>query len=196
MDIGTELKNLMLRPPRLTLAVAESLTCGRLQARIGAISGASDFFLGGITAYTLTQKVRHLGVDRGQAEPVAAVSPEVAGQMARGACAFFGSDLALATTGYAEPAPACGVLQPCAYWSLAHRRADNTEVMHDGWVEQPKATRIEMQEAVAAAAVAALMAYLRELRGPRTLQDCAVGGRCSVSAAQVPGGDSAPTSKS
>ena len=33
----SDLKRLMLRSPRLTLAVAESLTCGRLQARIGAI---------------------------------------------------------------------------------------------------------------------------------------------------------------
>ena len=165
METGTELKDLMLRPPRLTLAVAESLTSGRLQARIGAISGASDFFLGGITAYALAQKVRHLGVDSAQAEPVAAVSAEVAGQMARGACALFGSDLALATTGYAEPAPARGVLQPEAYWSLVHRRADNSEVMHHGWVEQPGATRVEMQETVAAAALAALVEYLRRLRG-------------------------------
>jgi len=79
-----ELKELMLRPPRLTLAVAESLTCGRVQARIGAIPGASEFFLGGITAYSLEQKVRHLGVDRATAEPVNAVSAEVAEQMARG----------------------------------------------------------------------------------------------------------------
>ena len=63
----SDLKNLMLREPRLTLAVAESLTCGRLQARIGAISGASEFFLGGMTAYSLEQKVRHLGVDRAAA---------------------------------------------------------------------------------------------------------------------------------
>ena len=74
MDTGQELKRLMLAPPRLTLAVAESVTCGRLQARIGAISGASEFFLGGITAYTIAQKVRHLGVDRAQAEAVDAVS--------------------------------------------------------------------------------------------------------------------------
>ena len=161
----SELKSLILQPPRLTLAVAESLTCGRLQARIGAISGVSDFFLGGITAYTLAQKMRHLGVDGRTAEPVAAVSAEVAEQMARGACAFFGSDLALATTGYAEPSPARGVLQPQAYWALVHRRSDNTEVMHRGWVEQPGATRVEMQEAVATAALAALVAYLRALRG-------------------------------
>ena len=58
----------MLRAPRLTLAVAESLTCGHLQAAIGAISGASEFFRGGLTAYTLAQKVRHLGVDRAAAD--------------------------------------------------------------------------------------------------------------------------------
>ena len=68
-----ELKELLLRPPRLTLAVAESVTCGRVQARIGAISGASEFFLGGITAYSLEQKVRHLGVDRAAAVAVNAV---------------------------------------------------------------------------------------------------------------------------
>ncbi len=155
----------MLREPRLTLAVAESLTCGRLQAAIGAISGASDFFLGGLTAYNLDQKVRHLGVDRARASPVDAVSLEVAEQMARGACALFGSDLALATTGYAEPAAPKGVPHPSAYWALAHRRADHTWVMRPGSIERPGAGRVAMQEAVAAAAVAALVEYLRELRG-------------------------------
>ena len=81
----SDLKALMLREPRLTLAVAESLTCGRLQARIGAISGASDFFLGGVTAYSLDQKVRHLGVNRAGAAAVNSVSGAVAEQMARGA---------------------------------------------------------------------------------------------------------------
>ncbi len=160
-----ELKDLLLRPPRLTLAVAESLTCGWLQARIGAISGASDFFLGGLTAYTIPQKVRHLGVDRAHAEQVNAVSPAVAEQMARGACAFFGSDLALATTGYAEPAPERGVMQPLAYWALAHRRADHALWLRQGKVERPGAARVEMQDAAADAALTALVAYLRELRG-------------------------------
>jgi nicotinamide-nucleotide amidase len=160
-----ELKQLLLRPPRLALAVAESVTCGRLQARIGAISGASEFFLGGLTAYATSQKVRHLGVDRAHAEQVNAVSAEVAEQMARGACAFFGSDLALATTGYAEPAPNRNVRQPQGYWAFAHRRADNTWVLRHGRVEQRGATRVEMQEAVADAALTALVEYLREIRG-------------------------------
>jgi nicotinamide-nucleotide amidase len=165
MDIGSELKQLLLQPPRLTLAVAESVTCGRLQARIGAISGASQFFLGGLTAYTIPQKVRHLGVDRAQAEHVDAVSPEIAGQMARGACAFFGSDIAVATTGYAEPVPERGVTQPFAFWALAQRGADNTFVLRQGRVDQPQAARVEMQEAVVDAALAALISHLRRLRG-------------------------------
>jgi len=164
MDHGSELKDLMLATPRLTLAVAESVTCGRLQARIGAISGASQFFLGGLTAYTIAQKVRHLGVDRAKAEQVDAVSPEIAGQMARGACAFFGSDLAIATTGYAEPAPERGVMQPVAFWALAHRCADNTCLERQGRIDRPRATRVEMQEAVADVALAALICHLREFR--------------------------------
>lgn len=160
-----ELKRLMLCEPRLTLAVAESLTCGRLQARIGAISGASDFFLGGLTAYTIAQKVRHLGVDRAHAEQVNAVSPAVAEQMARGVCAFFGSDLALATTGYAEPAPERGVMQPLAYWALAHWRADHALWLRHGKVEQPGAVRVEMQDVVTDAALTELIRYLRAWRG-------------------------------
>ena len=154
----------MLAPPRLTLAVAESVTCGRLQARIGAISGASTFFLGGLTAYTLPQKVRHLGVDRVLAERVDAVSPAVAAQMAEGASALFGSDLALATTGYAEPVPARGVTQPHAFWALAHRRADNTVAVRGCCGDYPGAARVEVQEAVVDAACAALLDYLRGLR--------------------------------
>lgn len=164
MHSGAELRTLMLAPPRLTLGVAESITCGLLQARIGAISGASQFFLGGLTAYTIAQKARHLGVDRGQAEKVDAVSAGTAAEMARGACAFFGSDIAVATTGYAEPALDRGVPHPLAFWALAHRGADNAFVLRQGRIDRPGAARIEMQEAVADAAFAALIGYLRQMK--------------------------------
>lgn len=48
---------------RLTLAVAESLTGGNIQALLTAISGSSAYFSGGVTAYNLRQKVDILGVD-------------------------------------------------------------------------------------------------------------------------------------
>ena len=83
----SELKDLMLAAPKRSLAVAESLTCGHLQARIGSESGASGFFAGGVTAYTLEQKVTLLAVDRAVAEAVDCVSDQVARQMAFGVCA-------------------------------------------------------------------------------------------------------------
>ena len=52
------------------LAVAESVTAGRIQALIATVSGASNFFEGGLVAYSLSQKVRLLGVDSDHAEAV------------------------------------------------------------------------------------------------------------------------------
>jgi nicotinamide-nucleotide amidase len=163
-SVGLALKRMMLRKPRLTLAAAESLTSGRVQARVGEISGASNFFVGGITAYTLEQKVRHLGVDRAMARRVNSVSAEVAGQMARGACVLFGSDLAVATTGYAEPSRAEGVSDPFAWWALAHRRRGKFIAVRSGRVECPGASRVEAQLIVADAALAELLEYLQQLR--------------------------------
>jgi len=155
------LKSLCMREPLLTLAVAESMTGGRLQAAITAISGASGFFLGGMTAYTLNQKVRHLGVKRAAALKVNAVSAEVAAQMARGAARLFEADVAAATTGYAEPAPERGAGDPFAWWAIAHRTAPRRLHVITGRVVCPGMTRVQAQEAVASAVVAELAAYLR-----------------------------------
>lgn len=46
-----------------TIAVAESVTAGHLQAAFSVGIEASKFFQGGITAYNLGQKARHLNVD-------------------------------------------------------------------------------------------------------------------------------------
>ena len=156
-----DLKTFMLRAPRLTLAVAESLTCGRVQARIGEISGASDFFLGGITAYTIEAKACLLGVDRAAAIAVNAVSARVAEQMALGVRRRFGSDLALATTGYAEPDLARQVEQPYAWVAVAWG-----EEVRSARIDCPGTGRTQAQAAVAQAALAALLDWLRERRTP------------------------------
>ena len=165
MDAALELKQLMLRAPWLTLAAAESMTCGRVQAGVGEISGASNFFLGGITAHSLDQKVAHLGVKRAAARKVNSVSAEIAEQMARGVCALFGSDLGVATTGYAERSSADGVAEPFAWWAIAHRRGGKFVAVRSGRVECPGATRIDAQAFVGDAVLVELVAYLRELRG-------------------------------
>jgi nicotinamide-nucleotide amidase len=151
------LQDVLLGPPRRTLALAESVTAGGLQLRVGRISGASQFFLGGITAYNLEQKVRQLGVDRAAAAAVDCVSAGVAEQMAQGVCRLFGADLGLATTGYAEPNLALGVAAPFAWWALAQRQAGGGFALHHGRVDCPGASRAAAQDAIAEAAWAALL---------------------------------------
>jgi nicotinamide-nucleotide amidase len=164
----SQLKELLLRTPRLTLAVAESITSGRIQARIGAISGASHFFLGGLTAYSLDQKVRHLGVERASAQAVNCVSAEVVAQMARGACTLFGSDLALATTGYAEPSVEWNIPHPFAWYALARRRGPGTSMedflTNTFQIDCPTLDRVAVQERVTDAAVGFLTKYLQDTR--------------------------------
>ena len=58
VSVAVELKALFLREPRLTLAAAESLTAGNVQARIASVSGASGYFRGGVTAYSIEEKVK------------------------------------------------------------------------------------------------------------------------------------------
>jgi nicotinamide-nucleotide amidase len=134
---------------------------------VGAISGASEFFLGGITAYTLNAKVEHLGVRRASARRVNAVSAEVAQQMALGVCRLFGSDLGVATTGYAEPSRAEKVTEPFAWWALADVRPRGKPTVFGGRVECPGATRVEAQAIIAAAVIAELLDYLRRIRSSR-----------------------------
>lgn len=162
--LALELKQLMLGAPPLTLAVAESLTAGHVQTRVTAVSGASDFFLGGITAYSLAQKVRHLGVDRRAAKKVNCVSAEVAEQMARGGCALFGAQVGVATTGYAEPSPPHGIAAPMAWWAIAWRAPRGKFLLRHGRVECFGAKRADVQAIVAETALAELVAWLREVR--------------------------------
>jgi len=164
MSTAAELKQLIGGNPALTLAIAESLTAGQVQARIASVSGASDYFLGGVTAYTLEHKVKLLGVNRAHARTVDCVSQRVAVEMAAGAGQLFGADLAVATTGYAEAAPKKKVRTPHAWWAICHRHR-GAAVMLSGLIEVPGADRVTVQTRVAEAVLVELVRYLRELRG-------------------------------
>jgi nicotinamide-nucleotide amidase len=165
MKPAAVLQQLILRNPPLTLAAAESLTCGHMQAQIGAVPGASGYFLGGVTAYTLEQKVNLLGVNRAHARAVDCVSQRVAVEMAAGAAQLFGADLAVATTGYAQPNRAAGIKAPMAWWALCHRRRGGLAVVISGQVKVPGAARVAVQERVAQVVLQELVTYLREWRG-------------------------------
>jgi PncC family amidohydrolase len=91
-----------------TIAVAESVTAGFLQAAIAQAEEASTFFQGGITAYNLGQKFKHLKVDPIHAGQTNSVSKKVAATMALQVRELFGSDWGIAITGYATPVPESG----------------------------------------------------------------------------------------
>jgi nicotinamide-nucleotide amidase len=93
----------ILREQALTLAVAESCTGGRLAAAFTAEAGASDYFPGGVVAYSNDVKTNVLGVRHDVLTSFGAGSREVAEQMAEGTLRVFGADFAIATTGIAGP---------------------------------------------------------------------------------------------
>jgi nicotinamide-nucleotide amidase len=86
-----------------TLAVAESLTGGLLANAFARASGSSEWFRGGIVAYSSTVKHDLLGVPAG---PV--VSETAALAMARGAGRLLKADAAVAVTGVGGPDPQDG----------------------------------------------------------------------------------------
>jgi nicotinamide-nucleotide amidase len=162
-DLAAELKTLLLRTPRWTVAVAESLTSGHLQAAIGATSGASAYFEGGLTAYSLEQKVSQLGVDRATAAAAQCVSAAVAEQMASGVARLFGTQWGVATTGFAEAAPSEGVPVPYAWWAVCDQVAGAPRCW-SGRIDCPHLGRVTVQARVAHEALAQLVARVRIAR--------------------------------
>jgi PncC family amidohydrolase len=119
-----------------TLSVAESVTSGMLQLALSEAEKASAFYQGGITAYNLGQKYRHLNVEPIHAQSTNCVSQKVAEQMALAVCPMFRSDWGVGITGYATPVPESGN-QVFAYYAIALRGNIVTAGRLDTAVDKP-----------------------------------------------------------
>ncbi|REC45448.1 CinA family protein [Chryseobacterium pennipullorum] len=86
-----------------TISMAESVTSGCLQLAFSQMPNASLFYKGGITTYTIDEKVRLLKVNRHEAEECDCVSENIAQTMALNVARLFESDWSIATTGYCTP---------------------------------------------------------------------------------------------
>lgn len=93
----------VLSSRRLTVATAESCTGGLIAYRIVMVAGSSEYFLGGVVAYSNALKESLLSVPRGTLEAHGAVSRETALAMAHGIRVGCGADVGISTTGIAGP---------------------------------------------------------------------------------------------
>jgi nicotinamide-nucleotide amidase len=103
---GVDLAEVVLdefRSRSAKLAVAESCTGGLLGARVTAIPGSSEVFLGGVLAYDNSVKTELLGVEPALLATHGAVSEPVAVAMAHGVRTRLSSDVGLSITGVAGP---------------------------------------------------------------------------------------------
>src|SRR3954469_23217050 len=86
-----------------TVAVAESLTGGKLACHLAAAPSSAEWFRGGVVAYASEVKFGLLGVPEG---PV--ITEDCATAMARGTARLLGADGAVAVTGVGGPDPQDG----------------------------------------------------------------------------------------
>ncbi len=86
-----------------TLSLAESCSGGTMSKKIVSMAGSSEYFRGGVVAYSNELKRDALGIDWDVLMDKGAVSAEVAEAMALGVKTITGSDYALSTTGVAGP---------------------------------------------------------------------------------------------
>lgn len=104
-----------------TLAVAESVTSGNVQAMLSLSENATQFFQGGIVVYNLGQKTRQLDIDPIIALNNNCVSARIARDMALHVAQSFCADWGIAITGYAAPVPELKIKNLFAWYAIAHK---------------------------------------------------------------------------
>ena len=93
----------LLHEKKLNLTTAESCTGGMIADRITNVAGSSEYFQGGIVAYSYEAKVALLDVSWDTLRAHGAVSEEVVIEMARGARIALGADIGVSVSGIAGP---------------------------------------------------------------------------------------------
>ena len=97
----------LLKNSKLTLCCVESCTGGYFSEQITSISGASQYFLGGVVAYNNHIKETILGISKQRIEEFGVISGEIASDLAVRGAQVFHADICVSFTGNAGP----GVLE-------------------------------------------------------------------------------------
>lgn len=144
----------LLKKSKQTVSTAESVTGGLISSRLTSVSGSSDYFIGGIVCYSSRVKVLQVGVPAALVSQYGVVSREVAISMAEEIKKRFRTDIGIAATGAAGPAPVPPAPVGKVFLALASdRETDWKELNLQG-------TRNEIREKAAQAALGLLWLYL------------------------------------
>lgn len=92
-----------LRRRSWMIGAAESCTGGLLLSTLTDVPGSSAYVQGGVVVYSNAMKAKLLGVHEATLAAYGAVSEPVAREMATGALALLGAQMALSVTGIAGP---------------------------------------------------------------------------------------------
>ncbi|WP_461790971.1 CinA family protein [Pedobacter sp.] len=144
----------------ITIAAAESVTAGYLQFLLSQMPSALDIFNGGITAYNIGQKVKHLNLDYIEAAKCNCVSKETAETMAIKAAELFNSKMGIGITGYASPVPEKDVTELYAYMAIYL----NNKVVHSYKLHSKETSAAEAQKDYALQVVTEVLSYLEGIR--------------------------------
>ena len=118
----------LLRARHEQVAVAESCTGGLLGARLTAIPGSSDSFVGGVIAYADDVKIAELSVPQSILSAHGAVSEETVRAMAEGATKRFDAACAMAITGIAGPGGGTPEKPVGTVWLAARRNGETKTI--------------------------------------------------------------------
>ena len=130
-DLETVVAELLLQK-QLTIAVAESCTCGMIASALVEYPGISAALPESCVTYSNEAKMRRLGVQAETLEKYGAVSAETAREMAEGIAKTSGAAIGLATTGVAGPESSEGKPVGLVYIALSYQ--GKTEVKQCNFV--------------------------------------------------------------
>lgn len=128
-----------------TIAVAESVTSGLVQALLSMANAAQEFYQGGITVYNCAQKAKHLGIEPIKANRCNGVSAAISAQLSRNICKSFSSEWGIGITGYASKVPEQGIDELYAYAAIS--KADKILFQEQFIPEATEAPAVQMEYA-------------------------------------------------
>ncbi|MFA5113487.1 MAG: CinA family protein [Candidatus Margulisiibacteriota bacterium] len=144
----------LLRKSKQTVAAAESVTGGLVASHLTSVPGSSDYFIGGIVCYSPRVKVTQVGVAPALISQHGVVSKEVAIALAEEVKKRLRTDIGLATTGVAGPAPVPPAPVGKVFIALAGKSTVEYKELN------LQGTRAEIREKAARACLGLLWLYL------------------------------------